>query len=186
MTATNIRHMWGIAGSGHSQFLDVLHRSQAGVEDRVRTNKAMGLDNLPSASWEVNRGWMLAANLASDLDAWVRLPALHDTDGLAGAEPDTMRFRLYHLPARLADHARRRWLRIDATWPWARSVHHLLAAAHRPPGCHLTAGHRRDKDQEGGNRQHSGPVEPGAPAASRDGPPRTARGHYGRTEQASH
>jgi hypothetical protein len=54
----------------------VLHRSHAGVEDRVRTNKAMGLDNLPSASWEVNCGWMLAANLASDLDAWLRLLAL--------------------------------------------------------------------------------------------------------------
>jgi hypothetical protein len=119
ITATNIRHMWGIAGSGHAQFLDVLHRSHAGVEDRVRTNKAMGLDNLPSASWEVNRGWMLAANLASDLDAWVRLLTLHDIDGLADAEPDTMRFRLYHLPARLAHHARRRWLRIESTWPWA-------------------------------------------------------------------
>ncbi|MFB7601147.1 IS1380 family transposase [Streptomyces sp. NPDC056160] len=119
ITATNIRHMWGIAGSGHSQFLDVLHRSHAGVEDRVRTNKAMGLDNLPSASWEVNRGWTLAANLATDLDAWLRLLALHDIDGLADAEPDTMRFRLYHLPARLADHARRRWLRIERTWPWA-------------------------------------------------------------------
>ncbi|GAA1192881.1 hypothetical protein GCM10009654_57680 [Streptomyces hebeiensis] len=37
------------------------------------------------------------------------------------AEPDTMRFRIYHLPARLADHARRRWLRIDGTWPWAEA-----------------------------------------------------------------
>jgi hypothetical protein len=36
-----------------------------------------------------------------------RLPALHDNDGPADAEPDTMRFRLYHLPARLADQARR-------------------------------------------------------------------------------
>jgi Transposase DDE domain group 1 len=121
VTATNIRHLRGIAGSGHSQFLDVLHRSHAGVEDRVRTNKAMGLDNLPSASWEVNRGWMLTANLAADLDAWVRLLALHDIDDLADAEPDTMRFRLYHLPARLAHHARRRWLRIDTTWPWANA-----------------------------------------------------------------
>ncbi|MGM9470219.1 hypothetical protein [Streptomyces murinus] len=34
ITAANIRHMWGIAGSGHAQFLDVLHRSHAGVEDR--------------------------------------------------------------------------------------------------------------------------------------------------------
>jgi hypothetical protein len=76
ITATNIRHMWGIAGSGHAQFLDVLHRSHAGVEDRVCTNKAMGLGNLPSASWEVNRGWMPAANLAADLAAWLRLLTL--------------------------------------------------------------------------------------------------------------
>jgi hypothetical protein len=41
------------------------------------------------------------------------------TDGQVVAEPDTMRFRLYQLPARLADHARRRRLRIDATWPRA-------------------------------------------------------------------
>ncbi|MFG2885918.1 IS1380 family transposase [Streptomyces sp. NPDC048297] len=121
ITATNIGRMWGIAGSGHAQFLDVLHRSHASVEDRVHTNKAMGLDNLPSASWEVNRGWVLAANLAADLDAWLRLLALHDIDDLTDAEPDTMRFRLYHLPARLADHARRRWLRLEATWPWAQA-----------------------------------------------------------------
>src|SRR5690606_11714822 len=73
--------------------------------------------------------------------------------------------------------------------PWALdpSIHHLPATAHRPPRCHLTAGHCPDKDQEGEDRQHSGPVEPGAPAASRAGPPRTTRGHYGRTiEQISH
>jgi hypothetical protein len=70
---------------------------------------------------DVNRGWTLAANLSADLDAWLRLLALHDVDDLADAEPDTMRFRLYHLPARLADHARRRWLRIEATWPWAEA-----------------------------------------------------------------
>ncbi|WP_226966662.1 transposase [Streptomyces phaeolivaceus] len=188
ISATNIRHMWGIAGSGHSQFLDVLHRSHAGVEDRVRTNKATGLDNLPSASWEVNRGWMLAANLASDLDAWVRLLTLHDVEGLTDAEPKTMRFRLYHLPACPPRRPRptpmaayRRDLALG------KSVHHLLAAAHHPPNCHLTAGYCRDKDQEGEDRQHSGPVEPGAPAASRDGPPRTARGHYGRTaKRVSH
>jgi hypothetical protein len=50
-----------------------------------------------------------------------RLLALHDIDDLADAEPDTMRFHLYHLPARLADHARRRWLRIERTWPWAKA-----------------------------------------------------------------
>jgi hypothetical protein len=43
------------------------------------------------------------------------LKKLNGQTELADAEPDTMRFRLYHLPARLADHVRRRWLRIDAT-----------------------------------------------------------------------
>jgi hypothetical protein len=32
-----------------------------------------------------------------------------------------MRYRLYHLPARLSTHARRRYLRIDRTWPWAQT-----------------------------------------------------------------
>ncbi|MDH6124844.1 hypothetical protein [Kitasatospora sp. GP82] len=41
---------------------------------------------------------------------------LHD---LERAEPDTMRYRLYYLPARLSHHTRRRWLRIERTWPWA-------------------------------------------------------------------
>lgn len=121
ITATNIRHLWGITGSHQVQFLDALHRDHAEVEDRVRTNKAMGLHNLPSASWQVNTGWMLAANLACDLDAWLRLLTLHDQHDLADAEPDTMRFRLYHLPARLAHHARRRFLRIERTWPWAKA-----------------------------------------------------------------
>jgi len=62
---------------------------------------------------------MLAANLAADLDAWLRLLTLHDTEDPADAEPDTMSFRLYHMPARLARHARRRYLRIEQTWPWA-------------------------------------------------------------------
>lgn len=35
----------------------------------------------------------------------------------ATVEPSTK--HLYHLPAHLAKHARRHWLRIDATWPWA-------------------------------------------------------------------
>ena len=119
--ATNIRHMWGIAGSHQPQFLDVLARSHATVEDRVRTDKSMGLRNLPSKSWQVNAGWMLTANIGHDLDCWVRLLALHDRDDLVRAEPATMRHRLYGVPARLVRHARRRWLRFDRTWPCANA-----------------------------------------------------------------
>ncbi|MGW7673906.1 transposase [Streptomyces sp. NPDC054775] len=35
ITATNIRHMWGIAGSHQIQFLNALHRDHAEVEDRI-------------------------------------------------------------------------------------------------------------------------------------------------------
>jgi hypothetical protein len=116
ITATSIGRIWGVAGSHQPQFLDVLHRDHADVEDRVRTNKATVLHNFPPKSCDVNRGWMLTVNLAANLDGWVRLLSRRDVGNLADAEIDTMRFRLYHLPARLTDHARRR-LRIEATWP---------------------------------------------------------------------
>lgn len=117
ITATNISRMARIAGSRQIQWLDALHRHHAVVEDQVKANKAMGLHNLPSKSWQINEAWILSANLAADLDAWLRLLTLHDHPGLADAEPDTMRFRLYHPPARLANHARRRWLRIETPGP---------------------------------------------------------------------
>ncbi|MFF3159868.1 IS1380 family transposase [Streptomyces sp. NPDC057910] len=118
ITATNIRHMWAIPGSHQPQWLDALARARAQVEDRVRCNKAMGLHNLPSKDWTVNRAWMLTCNIAAGLDAWTRLLGLHDRPDLAGAEPATMRYRLYHLPAKLTRHARRRWLTLSRTWPW--------------------------------------------------------------------
>ncbi|MET8416472.1 transposase [Streptomyces sp. NPDC005134] len=121
IVAINIRKMTRIPGSHQVQWLDALHRNHAVVEDRVRTNKAMGLHNLPSKTWTVKASWMLAASTAADLDAWLRLLALHDQAGLADAEPDTMSFRIYHLPARLAAHARRWHLRLDPTWPWTHA-----------------------------------------------------------------
>ena len=108
----------GVPGSHHAQFIDVLHRQHAVVEDGVRAAKSMGLRNLPSKTWVVNCGWVLAANLAADLAAWCRLLCLYDCEDLAGAEPDTLRYRLLSLPARLVRHARARVLKISRTWPW--------------------------------------------------------------------
>jgi hypothetical protein len=118
--ATNFgpRGMRGVPGSHQAQFIDVLHRAHAVVEDRVRTNKAMGLHNLPSKTWTVNLGWVLAANVAADLDAWTRLLGLYDEVELVRAEPQTLRYCLWHLPARLVKHARQRVLKISVTWPW--------------------------------------------------------------------
>jgi hypothetical protein len=121
ITATNIARLPTVPGSHHPFFLDVLHRGHAVVEDRVRTNKATGLRNLPSKHWEVNLGWVLACNIAADLDAWTRLLGLYEHQELAAAEPETLRHRLWHLPAKLATHARRRTLAISATWPWRQA-----------------------------------------------------------------
>jgi hypothetical protein len=107
-----------VPGTHHPQFIDVLHRQHAVVEDGVRTGKAMGLRNLPSKTWVVNCGWVLAANIATDLSAWCRLLGLYDQEDLKDAEPDTLRYRLWHLPARLARHARQRVLKLSRTWPW--------------------------------------------------------------------
>jgi len=111
----------GVPGSHHAQFLDVLHRSHATVEDRVRTSKALGLRNLPSKTWTVNCGWVLASNIAADLSAWCRLLGLYDQDDLKDAEPETLRYRLWALPARLVRHARTRVLKISRTWPWTQA-----------------------------------------------------------------
>jgi hypothetical protein len=112
----------GVPGSHHPQFIDVLHREHACVETAgVRTAKAMGLRNLPSKTWQVNAGWVIAANIAADLAAWTRLLGCHDDEDLRGASPDTLRYRVWHLPARLARHARQRTLAISETWPWAEA-----------------------------------------------------------------
>ena len=98
----------GVPGSHHAQFIDVLHRQHAVVEDGVRAAKSMGLRNLPSKTWQVNCGWVLAATIAADLSAWCRLLGLYDQEDLKDAEPDTLRYRLWSLPSRLVRHARAR------------------------------------------------------------------------------
>jgi hypothetical protein len=122
IVATNIpahQGLSGVPGSGQVWFIDALYRDHAEVEDRVKAIKRIGLGLLPSASWQLNTAWALAATLAADLDTWTRLLLLHDTPELAAAEPDTIRRKLYHLPARLTAHARSRTLHLDRTWPWA-------------------------------------------------------------------
>ena len=70
----------------------MVHREHAVVETGgVRTAKAMGLRALPSKCWQVNCGWVIAANIAADLAAWTRLLGCHDDEDLRDADPDTLR-----------------------------------------------------------------------------------------------
>jgi hypothetical protein len=121
ITCTNIPDagIGGVPGSHHPQYIDTVHREHAAVETAgVRTAKAMGLRNLPSKTWQVNCGWLIAANIAADLTAWTRLLGHCDDPDLRDADPGTLRYRIWHLPARLARHARQRVLKISPNWPW--------------------------------------------------------------------
>jgi Transposase DDE domain group 1 len=121
ITCTNIPDsgIAGVPGSHHAQYIDTVHREHAVVETGgVRAAKAMGLRNLPSKNWQVNVGWIIAANIAADLTAWTRLLGCHDDEQLRDADPDTLRYRIWHIPARLARHARQRTLAISPDWPW--------------------------------------------------------------------
>jgi hypothetical protein len=119
-------------GPGTSvQLLDARHRVHARVEDDVRTTKDTGLARLPSKSWTVNKAWCAAITIAVDLIAWMRLYAL--TGALAKAEPKTLRFRIFAVPARLVRARRYRWLRLPRTWPWATDLARAIDQIRRMP-----------------------------------------------------
>jgi hypothetical protein len=112
---------------GQIAFLEARHRAHARVEDCIRTAKDTGLGHLPSKSFQINQAWMLAAAMACDLLAWLRLLTL--TGPLASAEPKTLRYRLLHVAARLVRGQRRRKIRIPTCWPWASRLHDALDLA---------------------------------------------------------
>jgi Transposase DDE domain group 1 len=67
LVVTNIKDLGRtVPGSHHVYFLDTLHRQHAVVEDRVRTEKATGIRDLPFHGYEHNQAWILAANIASE------------------------------------------------------------------------------------------------------------------------
>jgi hypothetical protein len=100
--------------------LERLHRARASAEDRVRTGKQTGLENLPVRDFDHNQLWLELSLIAQDLIAWTQHLAL---DGeLAVCEPKTLRYRLLHTAARLAFHARRATLRLQRSWPWADAL----------------------------------------------------------------
>ena len=93
------------------------HRARARVEDHIRNDKDTGLRNLPFRDFEHNRVWLELVRLAHDLICWTQRLLL--TGDLAAAEPKRLRYRLLHVAARLAFHARTATLRLQASWRWA-------------------------------------------------------------------
>lgn len=109
--------------AGQLAFLEARHRAHARVEDRIRHAKDSGLGRFPSREFAINQAWLMLVQIAADLTAWARMLAFTgDAEVLAACEPKALRYRFLHVPARLVHGARRRWLRIPKTWPWAPAV----------------------------------------------------------------
>jgi hypothetical protein len=100
--------------------LERRHRARARVEDHIRNDKDTGLRNLPFRDFEHNRVWLALVLIAHDLIAWTQRLLL--AGELAKAEPKRLRYRLLHVAARLAFHARTATLRLQASWPWAAEL----------------------------------------------------------------
>ncbi len=123
------------SGGGSAQFLEVRHRGQRCVEDRIRCGKSTGVGRFPSRDFGVNTLWLELSLTAIDLLAWTCFLLL---DGeLATAEPKKLRYRLLQVAASLTRGGRRLRLRISATWPRRHELttnFQRLATLPRPAG----------------------------------------------------
>jgi hypothetical protein len=105
--------------------VEATHRGHAQVENRIKNLKDTGLSRLPFGAYDANRAWVQLVLLAAVLLA--ALQQLIDDDELRVAEPRRIRYALLHVAAKIAVHARRTWLHLDAAWPWTPQ----LLIAHR-------------------------------------------------------
>jgi Transposase DDE domain group 1 len=108
---------WGhyTDAAGDPVTLDVHMRAHAHVEDHIRRLKDSGAARFPFVDIDANRAWLAVVCFADALVRWFQQLCL--TGPLASAEPKTLRWGLWHAPARLVHHARRRVVRILDGWP---------------------------------------------------------------------
>ena len=91
------------------------HRGRARVEDHIRNDKDTGMRNMPFRDFEHNQVWLQIVAIAHDLLRWTQRLLLPGQ--LARAEPKRLRYRLLHVAARLAFHARTATLGCKTTGP---------------------------------------------------------------------
>jgi hypothetical protein len=108
------------AAEGDAVELDVHMRAHAHVEDNIKRLKDSGADRFPFRDINANRAWLAVACMADSLVRWFQQLCLHGV--LAVAEPKTLRWTLWHTPARLVRRARRHVVRILDGWPTATEI----------------------------------------------------------------
>jgi hypothetical protein len=115
--ASTLFRYWGhyTDAAGDPVELDVHMRAHAHVEDNIKRLKDSGATRFPFVDIDANRAWLAVVCFADALVRWFQQLCL--TGPLAAAEPKTLRWDLWHAPARLVHRARRRIVRILDSWP---------------------------------------------------------------------
>lgn len=103
------------------------HRDHAIVEQVIADLKAGPLAHLPSGVFTANAAWLVAAAMAFNL---TRATGVLASVQHARARAATIRAQLIHVPARVANHARRWWLHLPTGWPWQSAWENLFAGGH--------------------------------------------------------
>jgi hypothetical protein len=99
------------------------HRRHAVVEQRIAELKSAGLAHLPSSSFMANAAWLALTVIAHNLGRAVGRLAGPDLEKATAA---TLQRRIFTVPGRLVTSARRRHLRLPASWPWAEAIRQAL------------------------------------------------------------
>lgn len=113
---------WGhyTDAEGNPVTLDAHMRAHAHVEDHIRRLKDSGAHRFPFTDIDANRAWLAVVCFADALVRWFQQLCL--TGPLAKAEPKTLRWGLWHTPARLIGHARDDIARVLDHWPSAPDI----------------------------------------------------------------
>lgn len=113
---------WGhyTDAAGDPVDLDVHMRAHAHCEDNIGRLKDSGANRFPFVDIDANRAWLAVVCFADALVRWFQLLCL--TGPLAVAQPKTLRWDLWHAPARLVHRARRRIMRILDGWPTTEAI----------------------------------------------------------------
>ena len=103
--------------------LEADHRRHAIVEQAIAELKSAGLKHLPSSRFPAKAAWLALTVMAHNLGRAVGQLAGAD---LARATAATLRRKVFTMPGRLIHTARRRHLRLPASWPWADPIRTAL------------------------------------------------------------
>ena len=111
---------------GDPAAVDAIMRGHAVVEQTIADLKDNGLNHMPFTDFDANSAWVALTAMSLSLTRWFQ--KLNLTGSLRKAEPKSLRWKLWHVPALVIKSARKLTICFNDTHP---STPHLLKA-HQP------------------------------------------------------